>query len=91
MPKARVSAARRRQASWPRHGHGGVDWTASLGCPRAIVGTKVDKLTRAERDRHARAFHSAFDVPVPLLSAHTGEGLDQLWKTIASLLNRPAA
>jgi GTP-binding protein len=67
------------------------DWTASLGCPRAIVGTKVDKLTRAERERHARAFHSAFDVPVPLLSARTGEGLDQLWKTIASLLNRPAA
>ena len=61
------------------------EWMASLPCPRAIVGTKADKLTRAERDRHGRAFQSMFDVPVPLISAHTGEGMDQLWKTIASL------
>ena len=66
-------------------------WTASLGYPRAIVGNKVDKLTRAERDRHARAFHSMFSVPVPLISAHTGEGLDELWKMIANLPSRTAA
>ena len=60
-------------------------WMASRACPRAIVGTKADKLTRAERDRHGRAFQSVFAVPVPLVSAHTGEGMDQLWKTIASL------
>jgi GTP-binding protein len=63
----------------------GWNWMASLPCPRAIVGTKADKLTRAERDRHGRVFQSVFDVPVPLISAHTGEGMDQLWKTIASL------
>ena len=67
------------------------EWTASLGYPRAVVGNKVDKLTRAERDRHARAFHSMFSVPVPLISAHTGEGLDQLWKMIANLPSRTAA
>ena len=61
------------------------EWMASLPCPRAIVGTKADKLTRAERDRHGRAFQSEFDVPVPLISARTGEGMDQLWKMIASL------
>ena len=66
-------------------------WTASLGYPRAIVGNKVDKLTRGERERHTRAFHSMFSVPVPLISAHTGEGLDQLWKMIASLPSRTAA
>ena len=60
-------------------------WMVSLSCPRAIVGTKVDKLTRAERERHARAFQSVFAVPVPLISAHTGEGMDQLWKTIVNL------
>ena len=60
-------------------------WMASLSCPRAIVGTKGDKLTRAERDRHERAFQSVFAVPVPLISAHTGEGMDQLWKTIVNL------
>ena len=67
------------------------EWTASLGYPRAVVGNKADKLTRAERDRHARAFHSMFSVPVPLISAHTGEGLDQLWKMIANLPSRTAA
>ncbi len=66
-------------------------WMASLGYPRAIVGNKVDKLTRAERDRHAREFQSMFSVPVPLISAHTGEGLDQLWKMIVSLPSRTAA
>jgi GTP-binding protein len=60
-------------------------WMASLGCPRAIVGTKADKLTRTERDRHERALQSVFAIPVPLISAYTGEGMDQLWKTIASL------
>ncbi len=34
---------------------------------------------------------SLFDVPVPLVSAHTGEGLDELWKMIASLPSRTAA
>lgn len=60
-------------------------WMASLGCPFGIVGTKVDKLTRAERTRAARELQSVFETAVPLVSADTGEGLDELWKTIASL------
>jgi GTP-binding protein len=66
-------------------------WAASLGCPRAVVGTKVDKLSRAERERRARMFHSAFNVAVPLISARTGEGMDALWKTITSLSRRTVA
>jgi GTP-binding protein len=66
-------------------------WLATQQRPRHIVGTKVDKLTRAERVRHARAFDSLFDAPVSLVSAHTGEGLDELWKTIASLPSRTVA
>jgi GTP-binding protein len=66
-------------------------WLATQQRPRHIVGTKVDKLTRAERVRHARAFDSLFDAPVSLVSAHTGEGLDELWKTITSLPSRTAA
>jgi GTP-binding protein len=66
-------------------------WMASLACPRAIVGTKADKLTRAERERHGRAFQSVFAIPVPLISAHTGEGMDQLWKTIVNLPRTTAA
>jgi GTP-binding protein len=66
-------------------------WLESQPWPRAVIGTKVDKLTRAERARHAREFETLFDIPVPLVSAHTGEGLDELWKMIASLPSRTAA
>jgi GTP-binding protein len=57
----------------------------------AVVGTKVDKLTRAERARHARELETLFDIPVPLVSARTGEGLEELWKLIARLPSRTAA
>ena len=60
-------------------------WLESQPSPRAVIGTKVDKLTRAERARHAREFETLFDIPVPLVSAQTGEGLDELWKMIARL------
>lgn len=60
-------------------------WFRSQPCALGIVGTKVDKLTRAERERHARELETLFQVPVALVSAHTGEGLDDLWKMIASL------
>jgi GTP-binding protein len=65
-------------------------WLRSQPCPAAVVGTKVDKLTRAERARHTRDLESVFDGPVLLTSAETGEGLDELWKMIASL-PRPTA
>jgi len=55
-----------------------------------IVGTKVDKLTRAERTRHARNFESLFQQPVLLVSAQNGEGLDELWKLIARLPKQAA-
>jgi GTP-binding protein len=66
-------------------------WLGSQPAPRGIVGTKVDKLTRAERARHARELESLFAVPVLLLSTHTGEGLEDLWKLIAKLPSRTAA
>ena len=62
-----------------------VQWLRSQPCAVGVVGTKVDKLTRAERERHARELETLFQVPVALVSAHTGEGLDDLWKMIASL------
>lgn len=66
-------------------------WLKSQPCGRAVVGTKVDKLTRAERARHTRELESLFDVPVTLVSAETGEGLDELWKLIARLRNQRTA
>jgi len=64
-------------------------WLKSRPCARGVVATKVDKLTRAERTRHGRELESLFDVPVPLVSAQTGEGLEELWKVIATI-NRTA-
>jgi GTP-binding protein len=66
-------------------------WARSLPCPSAVIGTKVDKLTRAERTRHAQQFESLFHLPVPLVSAMNGEGLDALWKKIAILPRQTAA
>jgi GTP-binding protein len=66
-------------------------WLGSQSCARAVVGTKVDKLTQAERVRHAREMETVFEMPVALVSARTGEGLDELWKMIASLPNQTAA
>lgn len=65
-------------------------WLRSQPCPRSIVGTKVDKLTRAQRSRHDRELKSLFDVPISLVSAQSGEGLEELWKLIAILPNQTA-
>ena len=66
-------------------------WLESQPCPRGVVGTKVDKLTRAERTRHTREMESLFQMPVPLVSAMDGEGLDALWKLIVKLPSPTAA
>lgn len=67
------------------------EWLGSHARPTAVIGTKADKLTRAERARHTRALTSLFHVPVPLVSAETGEGLDELWKLIARLPSQKTA
>ena len=67
------------------------EWLRSQPFPCGVIGTKVDKLTRAERARHARQFTTLFDMPVTLVSAQTGEGLDELWKMIARLPSQTAA
>ena len=66
-------------------------WAQSQPCPSGIIGTKVDKLTRAERTHNARELQSVFEIPVLLVSADTGEGLDELWKMIARLPSQTAA
>ncbi len=61
------------------------NWLERLGVHCHIVATKVDKLTQAERRRHLAELEKVYSGPVTPSSADTGEGLDQLWKTIASL------
>jgi GTP-binding protein len=67
------------------------DWLKAQPVPRGIVGTKLDKLTRAERVRHARELERLFEAPALLVSAQSGEGLEELWKLIARLPKETAA
>jgi len=53
----------------------------------AIVATKIDKLSRAERLRAMGTNDAVFEHPVLPVSATTGEGLDELWKLIDRLTN----
>ena len=61
------------------------NWLMRLGVDRYAVATKVDKLTQAERRRHLGELEQQYSGPVMAVSAQTGEGLDELWKKIASL------
>ena len=59
-------------------------WLVALGVEPLIVATKVDKLSRAERTRNLRELERVFGKPALPVSAERGEGMDELWKTIAS-------
>ena len=62
------------------------NWLMRFGVDRYAVATKVDKLTQAERRRHLGELEQQYSGPVMAVSAQTGEGLDELWKKIASLI-----
>ena len=60
-------------------------WIASLGTERAIVATKIDKVSRSERAKNLGELHRQLGTaPLPF-SAASGEGLDDLWTLIARL------
>ena len=59
-------------------------WLATVGVEPLVVATKVDKLSRAERTRNLRELERVFGKPALPVSAERGEGMDELWKTIAS-------
>jgi GTP-binding protein len=65
------------------------EWLRAQPLPKAVVATKVDKLTRAERTRHSRQLDSLYHGPVRMVSAQTGEGLEELWKLIVKLPSPP--
>ena len=64
------------------------EWLQRLGVTPAVIATKVDKLSRAERTRNLREIGQAFGAaPLPV-SASSGEGLDALWKLLTRLDRR---
>lgn len=65
------------------------NWLGRSGVNRLVVATKLDKLTRAQRQRHLKELERIYSGPVTPVSAQTGEGLDELWKTIQRLLTPP--
>jgi GTP-binding protein len=64
-------------------------WLKETVARPAVVATKIDKLARGERIRAMGQLESVFADSVLPVSAVTGEGLDELWKLIDSLVNRP--
>src|SRR5262245_43522050 len=55
-------------------------WLNGTADRLAIVATKIDKLSRAERLRAMKTNEAVFEHPVLPVSAAAGEGLDELWK-----------
>jgi GTP-binding protein len=62
------------------------NWITQLELPGAIVASKIDKLSRGERARVLTQWNNSLKTPALPTSAATGEGLDDLWTTIARLL-----
>jgi GTP-binding protein len=63
-------------------------WLASRDIEHRVVATKIDKLSRAERARNLKALESALGTTPLAVSAASGEGMDELWKTIANLARK---
>jgi GTP-binding protein len=60
-------------------------WMDGIGVPLHLIATKIDKLTRSERARNLTALKRTFGTAALPVSATDGEGLDELWKLIATL------
>jgi GTP-binding protein len=62
-----------------------AEWLSAMQVEHRVVATKIDKLSRSERARNLKALETTFGMPPLAVSATSGEGMDTLWKTIASL------
>jgi GTP-binding protein len=60
-------------------------WLNRIGVRYELVATKIDKLSRTERARNLKTLETSFAMPALPVSAASGEGMDELWRTIARL------
>jgi GTP-binding protein len=60
-------------------------WLASMSVGTHIVATKIDKLSRSERARNLKSLEDIFGTAALPVSAHSGEGLNELWQLITRL------
>jgi len=65
-----------------------ADWLLRRAVPCAVIATKLDKLTRSERVKNVAELERLHEGPVLAVSASSGEGLKELWKTIDALLRQ---
>jgi GTP-binding protein len=61
-------------------------WLDELGITRQIVATKIDKLSKNERAKNLKLLETSLAMPALPVSAASGEGMDELWRTIARLV-----
>jgi GTP-binding protein len=61
---------------------------AEIGARVWVVATKADQVKRGERDRQGRSIRASLELaegtPLIFVSAHSGEGLTELWREIAT-------
>ena len=58
-------------------------WLQALPVERAVLATKIDKLSRGERVKNLRELERQLGMAALPISAASGEGLDDLWTLIA--------
>jgi GTP-binding protein len=63
-------------------------WLQSLDVERAVIATKIDKLSRSARVKNLKALERQLGMTALPISATGGEGLDDLWTLIARLSRR---
>ena len=63
-------------------------WFGAQEAPVALVATKSDKLSQADRARLGRDTATSFGVAALAVSAVTGEGLEQLWTHLLKWIRR---
>jgi GTP-binding protein len=61
-------------------------WLDRMGVPYQVIAAKIDKLSRGERARNLKTLETRFGKAALAVSAQSGEGLDELWRTIARLV-----
>ena len=71
-----------------KNNHNKTKWLQSLPVERAVLATKIDKLSRGERVKNLRELERQLGMAALPLSATSGEGLDDLWTLIARLIRQ---
>lgn len=64
-------------------------WAEELGLGLVVVATKADKLSRSQCAQALRELTAMLGVSVLGCSATTGEGKEEVWKEIRTMLSQP--